>query len=237
MFLSWVLVSLLLGLVPQTNSYLVMEEPASRNVMWRRGFAVPYHPHDDNLRCIHSQRTPCPPCGDKYEEPRPRPHELGGRWGSGTIVKSYTMGQRIQVQVNITESHGGKLRFNLCPDVYPNTPVQQRCFDKYPLDIVGHRGKVMQVTAPRNSRDIVIVEVKLPYITCDHCVLQVTNTAREYQQRNVMYRNCADIAIKGTAKTSMAGGSPLNQPPSPFDLHTRSGFGGYEEQLQYRFFN
>ena len=52
-----------------------------------------------------------------------------------------------------------------------------------------------------------------------------------------MFRNCADIAIKGTAKTSMAGGPPLAQPPSALDLHTRSGFGGYEDQKQYRFYN
>ncbi|KAK8400717.1 hypothetical protein O3P69_002488 [Scylla paramamosain] len=239
MFLSCVFVSLLLALVPQAHSHMVMEEPPSRNGMWRLGFNVPPHPQDDYLVCTHTRKAPCPPCGDKPDTPRPRPHELGGTWGTGTIVRTYTLGQRIQVRVNVTNSHGGKLRFNLCPHVEPNTPVEQSCFDKHALKIVGQRSKAVQLTAPNGSSEIKSVELRLPYdVTCNHCVLQMTNIAQEFKPSTVMFRNCADIAIQGTAKTSLAGGPPLEHLPSALDLHTRSGFGsGYEEQKQYRFYN
>ncbi|MPC54286.1 hypothetical protein E2C01_048196 [Portunus trituberculatus] len=147
--------------------------------------------------------------------------------------------QTIQVQVNVTNSHGGKLRFKLCTKGRLNRPVKQSCFDEYPLTIGGRNSKVVQLTTPYGSSEVLNLSVKLPFgITCKHCVLQMTNTAKEFEPSAVMFRNCADIAIKGTAKTSMAGGPPLEQPPSAFDLHTRSGFGsGYEEQKQYRFYD
>ena len=35
----------------------------------------------------------CGVCGDEWGIPPPRPHELGGRWGSGGVVETYLTGQ------------------------------------------------------------------------------------------------------------------------------------------------
>ena len=35
----------------------------------------------------------CGVCGDEWGIPPPRPHELGGRWGSGGVVQTYLPGQ------------------------------------------------------------------------------------------------------------------------------------------------
>lgn len=141
-------------------------------------------------------------------------------------------------------------------------------------------------SAPYYSQEMINVELQLPVgVTCEQCVLQMTNTAgkvtfpshlyqvtplcflllvgikkesyplfnssatlmrsnatlpaptEEFKPKTVMFRNCADIAIEGNAKTSMAGGAPLAQPPPPV-IGTRSGFGPeLEVQKQYRFFS
>ena len=42
----------------------------------------------------------CGVCGDNWQDPKPRPHEGGGRYGQGVIGRRYTTGQ-----VNITINH------------------------------------------------------------------------------------------------------------------------------------
>ncbi|XP_050736040.1 uncharacterized protein LOC127008281 [Eriocheir sinensis] len=229
-------------LLPQSQGHMSLQEPPARNVLWRMGFShLPPQPNDDYLICAQRPRAPCPPCGDSAEVPRPRPYEGGGKYATGTIGRKYTMGQKIKVQVNVTKNHGGTLEFKLCPHNNPNKPVDQRCLDQYPLEVVGTRSRSVPLSAPHNapyySQEMVNVELKLPTgISCDQCVLQMTNTAEEFKPKTVMFRNCADIAIEGNAKTSMAAGTPGAHPP--LEIHTRGGFGApLPEQKQHRFFD
>ncbi|CAL4130117.1 unnamed protein product [Meganyctiphanes norvegica] len=109
-----------------------MEEPPARNVMWRMGFndLVP-HPNDDYLVCAESGGADCPPCGDSLDGPKPYPHQAGGYFAPGIIVRTYTPGEKIDVFANVTISHGGFLDFKVCPNNDMGKPVTQRCLDRW----------------------------------------------------------------------------------------------------------
>ncbi|KAG0718230.1 hypothetical protein GWK47_007799 [Chionoecetes opilio] len=237
-------VSLLLALLSQTQGHMSLQEPPARNVLWRMGYShLPPHLDDDYLICSQEPHAPCPPCGDPagHRDPgRTKEAASGPRGSSAGPTLWDRKAQRIPVEVNVTNNHGGLLEFRLCPHDDPGKPVDQHCLDQYPLEIVGQKSRAVKLSAPHhaqyNSQEMVTVEVKLPVgITCDQCVLQMSNTAEEFQPMTVMFRNCADIAIQGTAKTSLAGGSPLAHPPS--DFHTRSGPANhFPEQKQHLFY-
>lgn len=230
----------LLALLSQAHGHMALQEPPSRNVLWRMGYNhLPPHLDDDYLICTQQPGAPCPPCGDAAELPSPRPHEGGGGvWATGIIGRTYTMGQTIPVTVNVTRSHGGVIEFRLCPHNNPNKPVSQRCLDQYPLAVVGQRSRRVRISAPYNRQQLVTVKVKLPNgVSCNQCVLQMTNIAEEFKPQTIMFRNCADISIQGTAKTNMAAGAPEAFPPSDLVIHTRSGGVQFPDQKQYRFYN
>ena len=42
----------------------------------------------------------CGVCGDAYHLKEPRPHEAGGEYAKGTIVRHYTVGQVISLLVS-----------------------------------------------------------------------------------------------------------------------------------------
>lgn len=203
------LVFLALAISAQVECHMSMEEPPARNVMWRMGFNhLPKHADDDYLICTNS---PCPPCGDNAHSPSPHPHEGGGKWATGTIARSYSIGQKIQVHINVTKSHGGYLEFNLCPHNKVSKPVKQSCLNQYPLEVVGKRSKKVKISAPYDDSEMLTFELMLPAgISCDQCVLQMSNTAEQFKPQMMMFRNCADIAIKGTSKTSFAGGPSVS---------------------------
>ncbi|XP_045584597.1 uncharacterized protein [Procambarus clarkii] len=236
---------LTLFLVAQAAGHMSLQEPPARNVMWRMGFNdLPAHADDDYLICHEkSARNKCPPCGDSADTPPPHPHEGGGQWATGIISRTYTMGQVMNIHVNVTRSHGGSIEFKLCPHDSIATPVDQRCLDRYPLEIVGSNSRSVPIRAPYNSPEQISVRVRLPPgVACDQCVLQMTNTAEEFKPQKIMFRNCADIAIEGNAKTNQAAGEPVGDPA--FSISSRSGFGsgsgtsetGFTPQIQHRLF-
>ncbi|XP_071533354.1 uncharacterized protein [Panulirus ornatus] len=102
---------------------------------------------------------------------------------------------------------------------------------RYPLQIVGHRGNKVSLSAAYDDKEQLHLQVKLPPgVTCDQCVLQMTNIADQFKPKKVMFRNCADIAILGNAKTHMAGG-----PPKHFHFAPRHGPVPIVQQ-EHRFF-
>lgn len=240
-------VVLTLALLSQGRGHMSMEEPPARNVMWRTGFNhLPAHADDDYLICHEKDaRSKCPPCGDSADTPPPHPHEGGGQWATGIISRTYTMGQVINVKVNVTRSHGGPIEFKLCPHDNPKIPVDQHCLDQYPLKVVGSRSRSVPIRAPYNSPEQINIRLRLPSgVSCQQCVLQMSNLAEEFKPQKIMFRNCADIAIEGTAKTSFAGGADVGPPQPEFVISSRSGFEPalgdsivFPEQKQHRFFS
>ncbi|XP_036149327.1 uncharacterized protein LOC105837955 isoform X2 [Monomorium pharaonis] len=74
-------------------------DPPSRNAMWRFGYPNPVNYNDNELFCggyaVHWQQNKgkCGVCGDAYHLSQPRPHEAGGEFANGIIVRHYTVGQ------------------------------------------------------------------------------------------------------------------------------------------------
>ncbi|QQP49603.1 Uncharacterized protein FKW44_010329, partial [Caligus rogercresseyi] len=71
--------------------------------------------------------------GDDYSDAKPRPHEAGGEYGSGIIVKRVKSGTILPVKIELTTNHQGTFEFKLCPVESKKEPATQACFDKTPL--------------------------------------------------------------------------------------------------------
>lgn len=88
-------------------------EPPSRASAWRYGFQTPPDYNDHELYCGGFTRQwkrnggKCGECGDAWDMPEPRPHENGGQWGQGVIVRSYLPGTDLTIRVELTASHMG----------------------------------------------------------------------------------------------------------------------------------
>ena len=55
----------------------------------------------------------CGVCGDNYKDARPRPNELGGKYGmSGIIPRTYSTGEVMDVEVQITTHHQGIIKLS-----------------------------------------------------------------------------------------------------------------------------
>jgi hypothetical protein len=61
--------------------------------------------------------------------PRPRPNELGGKYGLGIVTANYTSGDKVTLTVELTTNHWGYFEFRLCP-VGTGQMVDQDCLDK-----------------------------------------------------------------------------------------------------------
>lgn len=107
----------------------------------------------------------CGICGDPYDVEEPRPHELGGMYGQGTIVATYEQGQVMNATVQISAYHRGYWIFKICPD--PNNK-EQSCFDQYPVEL--ENGGVRYYPPHGGTY---YLNYRLPTdLSCEHCVLQ-----------------------------------------------------------------
>lgn len=113
-----------------------LTEPPSRASAWRYGFNTPKDYNDNEGFCggfayqWQQANGRCGICGDGWFE-NPRQHEApGGRFATGTIVRSYTEGQMIKARIQITANHAGSFTFKLCANDNPNQDPTQDCFDR-----------------------------------------------------------------------------------------------------------
>ncbi|CAH0725498.1 unnamed protein product, partial [Brenthis ino] len=148
-----------------------LSDPPSRASMWRYGYSTVPNYDDTGLFCGGFWRHyeindgKCGICGDAYDLEEPRPHEIGGMYGSGIIVAEYEPGQVISPLVEITAYHEGYWVFMICPDPTSN---DQSCFDQYPVELEKGGTKFY----PPGTGEY-RVSYRLPEnLTCDHCVLQ-----------------------------------------------------------------
>ncbi|KAI8114759.1 hypothetical protein FF38_04444 [Lucilia cuprina] len=190
-------------------------EPPSRASAWRYGFNTPPDYNDHELYCGGFTRQwkrnegKCGVCGDAWDMPEPRPHEHGGQWGQGVIVRRYAPGSEMTIRVELTASHMGYFEFRLCPEPKAN----QECLDRNLLTVLG--GSPSQPSPsdletrfyPRNGSRIYEIKAVLPEITCDQCVLQWRYIAGNNWGMcpdgngavgcgpQEEFRSCADIAL------------------------------------------
>ena len=75
----------------------------------------------------------CGVCGDNWAEEQPRPHEAGGRYGQGIVGRRYTMGQTIDIDIDISANHWGHFELKICPVDSRGQDPSQECFDSHPL--------------------------------------------------------------------------------------------------------
>lgn len=139
--------------------------------------------NDNGINCggyttqHNKNRGQCGICGDNFASARPRAHELGGKWGQGTIVKTYKAGSVFTATVRITANHKGYFTFDLCNmDLLESSGKaleEESCFNVKVNTVDGSE------SYPLNSSKSGVYEVqlKLPEsITCKHCVLRWTYT-------------------------------------------------------------
>ncbi|KAL5274619.1 hypothetical protein ACFFRR_000984 [Megaselia abdita] len=156
-------------------------EPPSRATAWRYGFNTPPNYNDHELYCGGYTRQwkknegKCGECGDAFDMSLPRPHEYGGKYGQGVIVRKYNPGSELTIKVELTASHMGFFEFRVCPDV----KAKQDCLDKNILEIADGSPKISAPDDlhtrfyPRNGSRIYEIIAKLPLsLKCKKCVLQ-----------------------------------------------------------------
>jgi Lytic polysaccharide mono-oxygenase, cellulose-degrading len=114
--LKQLLVSLILllpALIQLASGHGRLIQPPSRASAWRFGFPTPPNWDDNELFCGGfdiqwlENDGQCGICGDDYRLPVPRPNEHGGEFGLGVITGTYSAGETIRLQVELTAAHEG----------------------------------------------------------------------------------------------------------------------------------
>ncbi|XP_041673790.1 uncharacterized protein LOC108104322 isoform X1 [Drosophila eugracilis] len=214
------------------NGHGRLIDPPGRASAWRFGFKTPPDYNDHELYCGGFTRQwkrnggKCGECGDAWDIPEPRPHEFGGQWGQGLIVRSYEPGSNMTIRVELTASHMGYFEFRLCP----NRIAKQSCFDQNLLRIIdGFPSQPISSDLdirfyPRNGSRIYEIQARLPELTCDQCVLQwryvagnnwgICSDGNEAigcgpQEE---FRSCSDISLTSDWRIPKR---PLNLRPTP----------------------
>ncbi|XP_076066211.1 uncharacterized protein LOC143039859 [Oratosquilla oratoria] len=199
-------------LAPGAESHGYIAHPAGRSSAWRYGFDNPINWTDDELNCggFSTQWTvndgKCGPCGDPYNEPRPRKNEAGGYYGNGILTGNFTRGQTVEIEIMITVQHGGWFEFKVCPTNDPKKLVEQECLDQHVLQLADGSGT--KFYAPSSGKGSFFIKVNLPSdLTCSYCVIQwwwkVANSWGQCPDGTgaigcgpqETFVNCADISI------------------------------------------
>eukprot|EP00096_Caligus_rogercresseyi_P011477 TRINITY_DN4517_c0_g1_i1.p1 TRINITY_DN4517_c0_g1~~TRINITY_DN4517_c0_g1_i1.p1 ORF type:complete len:309 (-),score=34.13 TRINITY_DN4517_c0_g1_i1:64-951(-) len=211
-------------------------EPPSRASMWRHGFKNPRDYNDNEGFCgglaKMIQLGGCGICGDAIDIDQPRPHETGGRYGNGIIVRAYNAGSIIDVTAQITANHRGYFTFRICPSNNKQVDPDQDCFDNNVLKVYPEMTDTY-VLPDRETRDYNI-KLQLPSgMTCSHCIIQWSYTAgnnwgvcEDGTQglgcgTQEMFRACSDVSIQAGGgvvvppTTSRPNPSPTTNAASP----------------------
>ena len=148
----------------------------------------------------------CGICGDPYDA-KVKEHEApNGKYANGIIVKDYPSGGIMDVDVQVTSNHKGYFLFKLCPNNDIGQDPYQECFDKFPVKIYPN-GEDRYYLPDEQSRDFKL-QVQLPEIQCEQCILQWTYIAGNNWGTDESgscvgcgpqetFRACSDIKISG----------------------------------------
>nr|XP_045582906.1 uncharacterized protein LOC123745862 [Procambarus clarkii] len=221
-WLRWVMV-MSVG-VGACRGHARLVEPPSRASAWRFGWQTPIDYNDNEGFCgglTHQHQVQggrCGICGDAWGA-NPRPHEAGGRYATGTIVRRYEEGQVIPIRVHVTANHRGHFEFRLCPNNNPQVEATQTCLNQYPLLPADGSGFQQQVAGHTGEH---LLHLQLPSgLTCTQCVLQwryvagnnwgtcEDGSARVGCGPQEEFRACADVAVAAQQTGSSVGVTSL----------------------------
>ncbi|XP_033749018.1 uncharacterized protein LOC117333706 [Pecten maximus] len=221
-------------------------EPPGRASMWRFGYNSPPNYDDNQLFCGGFNRQwkinggKCGVCGDPWDGARV--HEAGGKYATGTIVRHYSEGQTISVNVQITASHKGYFEFRLCPHNNPSTRVSQACLDQHVLQQTDGSTRVYEAGHPTNYT----IHLKLPAgVTCSQCLLQWKyNAGNSYGcdgshccvgcGEQEQFYGCADVSVGSTGSSSYSSGQMPSSVHHPVNVipQGQTQPSGFHFQLQ-----
>lgn len=224
-------------LLLQVDGHGRLMDPPARNSMWRFGFPNPVNYNDNELFCggyavqWEQNNGSCGLCGDPYHVDKPRPHEAGGMFAKGIITRRYSVGQEIDIEVELTANHQGRFEMHLCPVNNPTQEATPECFERHPLFLAGTKDQWFHIPEESQKKEIFKYQVRLPpYVTCSQCVLRWTyytgnmwglcsnGTEAQGCGKSEQFKNCADISIL----TSTGGAvPPLFVQDNPFLLYFR----------------
>ncbi|CAH2229460.1 jg20846 [Pararge aegeria aegeria] len=221
MNIIWYGVVILTILERGVNGHGRLIEPPSRASAWRFGFDTPHNYNDHELYCggftrqWNKNNGKCGVCGDAWDSPKPRPHELGGRFGKGVIVRKYAPQDTIVIKVQLTANHNGYFQFRICDN---SSVSDQECMDKYVLSLEGREDTKYY---PKEGNKVYEMKYQLPEgLNCSHCVLQWkyiagnnwgtcdNGTGAVGCGPQEEFRACADIAIEDRFTTTTKGPRP-----------------------------
>ncbi|XP_076266066.1 uncharacterized protein LOC143199828 [Rhynchophorus ferrugineus] len=214
-FLLQCLICFCLGLVDYVAGHGRLMDPPARNSMWRFGFPNPVNYNDNELYCggysVQWQQNggKCGICGDAYNLEEPRPHEAGGLYAKGIVTRHYSVGQSIDIEIELTANHYGRFEISLCPNNNYKQEATQECFDRFPLYLSGPEKSTAFIIPEDGVKKAVFrYQVRLPaYITCTQCVMRwVYYTGNQWGVcengthavgcgKSETFINCADVAI------------------------------------------
>ncbi|XP_072934233.1 uncharacterized protein [Epargyreus clarus] len=223
----WCGLAVLVVLWDGVNGHGRLIEPPSRASAWRYGFDTPHNYNDHELYCGGFSRQwnrnngKCGVCGDAWDAAPPRPHEFGGRFYKGVIVRKYAPRDVIAIKVELTASHNGFFEFRVCEDHKDTT---QECLDKNVLQLGGRNESKFY---PKEGNKIYEMKYRLPEgLECTHCVLQwryiagnnwgtcPDGTGAVGCGPQEEFRACADIEISDKFTTTTRRPRPPYVPPS-----------------------
>lgn len=204
------------AIISQISGHGYMSDPPGRSAAWRYGFDTAPNFNDNQVTCGRVEVEKCGVCGDPLSQ-NPGDNMLGGKYGSGTIVKTYKMGQVIRTKSKITANHAGWFEFALC-EIKNNQPATEACLRPLVSTSVERRPKYAE--RPETKWELFMadglgefdVDIQLPAgFTCDHCVLRwLWNCGNDYAcdssgkcaiglgPKQEKFYSCADIAITET---------------------------------------
>jgi len=175
-FLVWLM---LVNVFDGISGHGMIMDPVNRASRWRIDNSTPRDYNDMEGFCggypVQWEKNggKCGLCGDSFDIPTPRYHELGGMFGQGVIVSTYKQGSTISVTAKITANHRGYFYFRICN--VDNERESDDCFNRYKL--LTASGTDTYELPSTDAKDY-IMSLRLPSdLTCNHCVLQWTYVA------------------------------------------------------------
>ncbi|KAG4078171.1 hypothetical protein HA402_002223 [Bradysia odoriphaga] len=184
-----------------------VRQPLARTSIFRNpsfGAQMPFWWNDTGVMCgdvvQDAQFSRCGRCGDAFGETHAN---QGGTYDKGIITGTYTAGQIIDVEVDITANHRGFMQFELCPQVTETNT----CFTHRLNFVSGDRpirSGNMMCTGNDHQNGVIRARVQLPAgVRCTRCTLRWTYRTSYPPNPDACFnggpaqtfRNCVDIRI------------------------------------------
>merc|ERR1712200_95670 len=208
----------------QAEGHAYLAEPPGRSTAWRFGYSTPPNYNDNEINCGRTRLEDCGVCGDPLSQ-NPGDNVNGGKYGTGTIVRTYLEGDLIKTQTQVTANHAGWFEFAIC-SLDDKPQAVESCFVPLKVwDVSRHANgfknpETKWVLLKSDGAGLFDIELELPVgFTCDHCVIRsMWNCGNDWGCEDngkcclgcgptqEKFYACADISI------TSSGGRPVTRP-------------------------